>query len=193
MGNQKIHMAHFIEIFALFQWSGTKPALSLRYAWTLSELFITTSKNIVSPILLKRKRKAQRVKWLVPGFTQSVLEQLCGPECGSGASAGSSGHSEALERRWAAPNPSGDRLAMEMLGSVLGARMNGGGGGFEDGSPHFLLSPWGAARWCCRAPIALGLLHPKSLINVFTETTLGTGKRRRKTYFLSTSHTLHGC
>lgn len=87
-------MAHFTEIFALFQWSGTEPALSLRCAWTLSELFITTSKNIVSPILQKRKREAQRVKWLAPGFTQLVLEQQCGPECSSGARAGSSGHSE---------------------------------------------------------------------------------------------------
>lgn len=70
---------------------------------------------------------------------------------------------------------------------------SGGGRGFEDGSPHFLLSPWGAARWRCRAPVVLALFHPKFLIDVFTETTHGTGRRRRKTHFLSTSHTLHGC
>ena len=26
LGDQNIHMTHFIEVFALLQWSGTKPA-----------------------------------------------------------------------------------------------------------------------------------------------------------------------
>ena len=34
LGNQNIHMTHFIEVFALLQWSGTKPAISSRYAFT---------------------------------------------------------------------------------------------------------------------------------------------------------------
>ena len=33
MGNQKIHVTHFIVIFALLQWSGTEPAVSLKCAY----------------------------------------------------------------------------------------------------------------------------------------------------------------
>lgn len=152
-------MAHFIEIFALFQWSGTEPALSLRCAWTVSELFITTSKNIVSPILQKRKREAQRVKWLAPGFTQLVLEQPCGPECSSGARAGSSGHSEPWKGAGLRPNPSGHRLAMEMLGSVLGAGIFEWGWqglwGWKPSFPAVSLgcSPVALQGSCCACPL----------------------------------------
>lgn len=35
MGNQEIHLTPFIAIFTLLYWSGTQPAMSLRYACML--------------------------------------------------------------------------------------------------------------------------------------------------------------
>ena len=65
----------------LLRFSGLelKSAISLSYAYTLAEIFIATSKNIISPILQKRKKKteAQRVKQLAKGHSSGAAVWTC--------------------------------------------------------------------------------------------------------------------
>ena len=71
--HKKVHMTHFVEIFILLQWFGTKPAISPRYLMYLRRTSTQVLKNLSQ--LDNKKKKCNSIKRWAKDFNSSFTTE----------------------------------------------------------------------------------------------------------------------